>query len=740
PASDLVSFDRLEIVERYADRIDVLADVLDRMATQVGQDQTDDSAPVRVQFIARPVSGEGASNANSPQENSDEVWRRVGIAAIEPPANSDGSVSAALQLEFTSMGRLARAERLVTEIEPTVVAPILDRAIGRHSDPDVSGTLYELLIPHLLKGELNDGENLHLLVDRTTASYPWELLSARAEDANPQVPLALRVGVLRQFRESQQLRHDIRRAASDTILVVGNPPPGPGFNPLPGAAKEASAVETLFRSSLGKGWGVTSLVWSADGERVAGPDPVVDQEPGEEILHRLLNGDWRIVHMAAHGEVTDDEATTGVVVGGEFHLTAKVFASLSVVPDLVFLNSCHIGQIPNRDLKGMNRVAATVAESLLRIGVRAVIAAGWAVNDVAAEAFARSLYSALLSGRHLGEAVFDARRQAKAVAKESLTWGAYQCYGDPGFRLIARTVSTHYRTAQTAGELRRRIQRLGTTASDQGRTADADPLATKRSLARQISTLRVQALAMRSTGALADLAEVYAELGRFDWAAVLYRRALRRGGRDVPLRAVEQAGNMMIRWAHGRVRTQGATYADVRRRVDEAERWLHQAEAVGTTDERLSLLGGFHKRCATMTEGEDRERHLRLAVESYAKAQRLSDGAYQRNNWAQLYQVLTLLGVESDPEWLNEFSVTATVSDAGGPDDAPVMTLSAPLDPNQGAEQDSGELRWARFERGDRVLTAGVVTGTLDVDRLVRTYRGAFRLRSSARERASVID
>ncbi|HEY8093902.1 MAG TPA: hypothetical protein VID93_08955, partial [Acidimicrobiales bacterium] len=106
----------------------------------------------------------------------------------------------------------------------------------------------------------------------------------------------------------------------------------------------------------------------------------------------------------------------------------------------------------------------------------------------------------------------------------------------------------------------------------------------------------------------------------------------------------------------------------------------------------------------------------------------------------QLYQVLTLLGVESDPEWLNEFSVTATVSDAGGPDDAPVMTLTAPLDPNQGAERDPDELRWARFERGDRVLTAGVVTGTLDVDRLVRTYRAAFRLRSSARERASVID
>ena len=436
------------------------------------------------------------------------------------------------------MGRLARAERLVSDIEPSVVDPILDRAIGRHSDPSVSGTLYELLIPHLLKGELNDGENLHLLVDRTTAAYPWELLSPRAEESNPQVPLALRVGVLRQFREAQDLRYDIRRSASNTILVVGNPPPGQGFDPLPGAAEEAKAVAELFRD---KGWdkGLEALVWGADGERLMGPDPVVDQEPGEEVLHRFLNGDWRIVHMAAHGQVTEDEATTGVIIGGQFHLTAKVFATLSVVPDLVFLNACHVGLIPNRDLKGINRVAATVAEALLRIGVRAVIAAGWAVNDYAAKAFATTLYSDLLEGRHLGEAVFEARKQAKTEVPASLTWGTYQCYGDPGFRLVARHAATRRRSPQTTTELRRRIQRLRANASDQGRTPDEDPALTRRELDRQLRGYHIMATTVGSTGALADLAEVHAELGAFDRAAVLYRPALRQGGKEVPLRAME---------------------------------------------------------------------------------------------------------------------------------------------------------------------------------------------------------
>ena len=629
------------------------------------------------------------------------------------------------------MGRLARAERLVSDIEPTVVDPILDRAISRHADPAVSATLYELLIPHLLKGELNDGENLHLLVDETTAIYPWELLTGRAEDSSPQLPLALRVGMLRQFRDAQNPRNDIRRASANTVLVVGNPPPGGRFEPLPGAAAEAQAVDALFRD---RGWGagLETLVWDEHGERVAGPPPTVDQEPGEEVLNRFLNGDWRIVHMAGHGEITADEATTGMVIGGQFHLTAKVFSSLSVVPDLVFLNACHVGQIPNRDLTGVNRVAASVAESLLGIGVRAVIAAGWAVNDLAAKAFATTLYSELLDGRHLGEAVFSARQEAKRAARTSLTWGAYQCYGDPGFRLVARHAASRRRPPQTTGELRRRIQRLGASASDQGRSPDPTPAGTTTGLDHQLRRLRSMALEMGSVGALADLAEVHADLGEYDRAALLHRRVLRRGGREVPLRAMEQTGNMLVRWAHGRVRRGRNTFDQVRPRVDEAERWLQQALTVGPTDERWSLIGSFHKRCATMAEGEERVAHLRLAIEGYAKAERLYDDGYQRNNWVQLYHLLTLLPVESDPAWVQQYSVSATVTE-GTPEEGPVLTLSSPAGDTFGHPRMAEELRWQRFERGDRILTAGLVLGEVDVERLVRTYQAGFRLRSSAR-------
>jgi CHAT domain-containing protein len=57
-------------------------------------------------------------------------------------------------------------------------------------------------------------------------------------------------------------------------------------------------------------------------------------------------------------------------------------------------------------------VAGTVARQLLRNGVKAVIVAGWAVDDIAGLAFADTLYRRLLEGHPLGEAVRRARLDA----------------------------------------------------------------------------------------------------------------------------------------------------------------------------------------------------------------------------------------------------------------------------------------------------------------------------------------
>ncbi len=88
------------------------------------------------------------------------------------------------------------------------------------------------------------------------------------------------------------------------------------------------------------------------------------------------------------------------MLGKNIYLTAAEVGQLRVVPELVFLNCCYLGAIdatsaPSSGQPGQpawNKLAASVSEKLIEIGVRAVVAAGWAVNDGAAKKFAETFY------------------------------------------------------------------------------------------------------------------------------------------------------------------------------------------------------------------------------------------------------------------------------------------------------------------------------------------------------------
>ena len=87
------------------------------------------------------------------------------------------------------------------------------------------------------------------------------------------------------------------------------------------------------------------------------------------------------------------------------------------------------------------RFAAGVAEELIKIGVRCVVAAGWAVDDARRERRSpTTFYEALLRGRRFIDAVAEAREAACAMGGN--TWAAYQCYGDPDWRFVVAMAPT----------------------------------------------------------------------------------------------------------------------------------------------------------------------------------------------------------------------------------------------------------------------------------------------------------
>ena len=416
-------FAGIQFVERYQDKLEILVSVLDRL----DREALDQGSETAIQ--STPQAGEGSAPGWPPSDR-EEVWRRLFVHV----ADDD---TAQGMIEYTVTGRLAKAEVIAKPFDRSVIDPMLRQAIVEADDDAFPRALYELLVPNELKGEMATGENLHLLVDATSAYIPWELLTPRPVGYQASVPLALRGGVLRQFKESERSWSQPTRSSELRALVIGNPPcERSRFPNLPGAAQEAASVAQILLASK---WNVEQRIWREHLD--AGSDAGAEVEAAG-LNSLLVTGDWRVVHIAAHG-VIGENGQSGIVLGANQLITPGVFGSLSIVPDLVFINACHLGTIgpsvthPRRALAGMNVVSASVARSLMQLGVRAVVVAGWAVNDVAAQVFAEALYRSMLEeSADFGSAVDKARIAARTEVPSSQTWGAYQCYGDAGFRLL----------------------------------------------------------------------------------------------------------------------------------------------------------------------------------------------------------------------------------------------------------------------------------------------------------------
>jgi hypothetical protein len=187
-----------------------------------------------------------------------------------------------------------------------------------------------------------------------------------------------------------------------------------------------------------------------------------------DVFKTLFKKPYKILMIAAHGEVNirglDGKARTGVVLSDGVMLTAAEVAQMEVVPDLVFLNCCHLAKADNNPEVSYNRLAYSLARELIEMGVRCVIAAGWAVDDAAACTFSETFFESFVSKeKSFGDAVFEARKQTYKRHLHLNTWGAYQAYGDPNFvlRVEDTKTSSDYEWSPVAPqELEQRLESL----------------------------------------------------------------------------------------------------------------------------------------------------------------------------------------------------------------------------------------------------------------------------------------
>lgn len=608
----------------------------------------------------------------------DQGYRGTGhdfISAIVEK-NDSGQPS----ITYTLDTQRARSEASVQATQTRLVSELVRRASNDASrDPDIGRTLFQLLIPQELETRLRGSCELLIEVNEGSAAIPWELLDEPNDGrSGVRKPWALRTSLLRKLRTTQ-FRPQVRDArAEDAVLLIGEPACEQRlYPPLPAARQEALAVAQSFLGCNGLS---PERVFTLVGEP-GGPGA-----DATTILNALLARPYRVVHIAGHGEPELAEKgqpvqTRGVVLSDNTYLGPQEMQAMRVVPELVFLNCCYLAADARNLLKGYDRAAfaGNVAQQLIRMGVRCVVAAGWAVEDDAAQRFATTFYQHLLQGRRFMDAVHQARLAAWEASPQGNTWAAFQCYGDPDWvwnpdaRDTGRAVlapQDEYASIASPAALVLALQTLVVESHTQGASAT-----------RQRE--KIEYLQARCGGERVDKAEkddkddpsdpdawcgwaglgqvaeafgaAWAAVGHTEQAVAHYRRALCANDASASVKSSEQLAHGQTRWAWERIsvaqkdpaQNLPQVLSEARDLLQQAIETLQALLKMGHTIERETMLGAAYRRLYVLERVANDPASATQALANMLKHHRQAHAlAGERGGRESFYAALNRLSAE----------------------------------------------------------------------------------------------
>jgi tetratricopeptide (TPR) repeat protein len=327
----------------------------------------------------------------------------------------------------------------------------------------------------------------------------------------------------------------------------------------------------------------------------------------------------------------------GVVLSDGVYLGPREINSMRTIPELVFVNCCYLAARDVRQLFTSEQqerepsyrgdrpaFASGVAEALIKLGVRCVIAAGWAVDDLQAMVFARTFYQQLMNGRRFIDAAASARHAAWRLGGN--TWAAYQCYGDPDW-VFRRGVGDAQRPTASVSDP------YASIASARGLVLALQTIAVEcefQKKPKQAALERIRRLEEKFAdrwghhGRVAEsFAIAHAKAGDERRAVEWYTKALRANDGGASLKSAEQRANLQVRLAWNAVNvalgereasdgSKGTTDGNrLRRAIAQAKpeiaaaiALLEKVVAIEPSMERASLLGSAHKRLALIAASE----------------------------------------------------------------------------------------------------------------------------------------
>lgn len=557
----------------------------------------------------------------------EEWWNRIEVRKV---LNTKG---AAKGMNFLLGGNSARQDQQDVYTATGIVEK-LSRVISTEFNWDIpkARALYELLVPHEFKDEVKKYGNIVWVLDEYTAGFPWELLHDKSAGAKP---LCIDSGMIRQLIV-QNGREKIDMANSKTALVVGDPNlKGSSLPQLPGALEEAKMVAGLLEEN-----GYTLK-----------PRALLRSTP-EEIIPALFSADYKIIHLAGHGEFSEDpDKESGMVIGNGAFLTTAEIKQMSSTSELVFVNCCYLGHVDDKaetQYQQRYKLAANIGTQLISNGVKAVVVAGWAVEDTAALDFAKFFYKNMFDGFPFGEAVRLARKEVYSRHADTNTWGAYQCYGDPYYRLVndrdkrSGTKHGYVLSEQAEIDLYNLLSDLACTDVGEDRKWAEDRL---KQISKEVDDCKIRNQAITEREAF-----VFMELDIADKAIEKFEQLQAFKNASYSFEAIEQYYYLRAKKLYKSGGTHQLSPAELEEAFGSVLKGLTALVDIKPTANRYNLMGSAYKKKMSLYSAPAKKiKEIKAAAEQYRLAYQNStdmEAAYPFANWVYLQCLL----INADPK------------------------------------------------------------------------------------------
>lgn len=603
------TIDHVEFVEMFEDKALSCLYTLNKISAEQSQS-------LNVLLSDKSMNQLLGSRERMPIENTDEWWTRITVK--EKLYEMDEHEISGMQFNISTGGAREEERDLLTS--KSIIDELLkDISTNNRWTPELAKTIFELLIPNDFKEQLKKQANINWIVDSHTAAYPWELLQDDAVNAEP---LSVNAGMVRQLA-TQDYRINIRQITDNNAFILADPDLNGFIFQLPGAKAEGEMVNEILSAH------------GFDTNNVNGNSG--------HIIKELFSKSYRIMHLAGHGVFNEDPSKgSGMVIGNDIYLSTREICQMTTVPELVFVNCCYLGKMDaNIEAFYTNRykLAANIGTQLIRNGVKAVIVAGWAVDDVAAHDFTQVFYKHLLDGYNFGEAVQIARKSIFDQYKNANnTWGAYQCYGDPFYKLVQDKKSNAVNEygfvldREAEIELSNLINKI-----ELGDCADEEYIGQLHAISAGVDTAQIR------TGKITELeGVVYASLRDYEHAVQKYSSLIGEEDAVFSFAAMEQFCSVRIKNAVQYFQKDTNRRKEALVTAETVIRDLEVLCAYSPTSERLNMMGGTYRRLAFLSETVSEK------IKAYQMAAKYYQQAYERpGNLNKIHALCSWVNMEN---------------------------------------------------------------------------------------------